>query len=81
MKQLDAINFELLRTRFRQSGLNYKELAASAELSRNTIYNVMNGYTSPSYQVLTRIAYVLDLSYEDIALIFFPNLRTDQGFI
>lgn len=74
------MNTELLMMRFRQSGLNYSELANCTEVSRNTIHNVLFGRTNPSYYVTTRLAEVLDLSNGDIIAIFFPDLTLKRSY-
>lgn len=68
------MNNKLLRKRFKESGLSYKELADKIFISRSTIRNIMFGHTSPSYYVLINIAEALELTKEEIIEIFFPNL-------
>ena len=69
------VNTELLMKRFKQSGLTYNQLAQYTKVSRNTIYNVMYGRTTPSYFVTTQLAEALDLSSTDIMCIFFPMIK------
>ena len=79
MNVLDFINTELLLRRIKESGLNYNELAASVGVSRNTIYNVSFGRTSPSYYVTRRLTDALNLSNDDIMAIFFMNRKLKNG--
>lgn len=76
---MGVINYELLLSRFKQSGFKYIELADALSISRNTIHNIMTGRTSPSSFVATSLAEALDLTQEDIMAIFFPNYKPKGG--
>lgn len=75
---MNYINYQLLLDRFLKSDFNYNKLADEIQISRNTIRNIMFGHTNPSHYVATKLAEALDLSQEDIIIIFFPNIKLEE---
>lgn len=47
--------------------------AEEMELSRNTVSNIVNGKSQPSYSVLTRIIQTLKLSSDELIEILFSD--------
>lgn len=78
---MTEVNTELLKLRVRKSGFNYNELADNADVSRNTIRNVLNGKTTPSHFVTASLSRTLKLSGNDFITIFYPDIPVNEEFI
>lgn len=70
-----VINNELLTKYIHQTGLNYKDLAAKLDISRNTIYNVMVGSTCPSAEIIHIFGSSLEFTQDDFVATFYPEIQ------
>lgn len=70
------LNENLLRAKIAIKGYNRNELADKLKISPQTVTNVIKGHHNPSYDLINRIYYALELTPEEGHAIFFePNLR------
>lgn len=67
------MNYNLLISKIIEKGLNQRDLAKKMGISRSTLSLKMNGKTSFTNSEEKEIISLLDLSYEQIYLIFFAN--------
>ncbi|RIM86017.1 XRE family transcriptional regulator [Staphylococcus xylosus] len=67
------VDKKLLRSKMYSSGHNITSLAETTGINRDTISNVLNGKTAPSYPVMNSIFYELKLTPQEAIDIFFSN--------
>lgn len=72
-KRMMKVNVDMLKGRIYGAGYKYAEFASVAGVSIQTISNVVNGHTRPSYQFMAKVVEVLELSGDDIKAIFFSK--------
>jgi transcriptional regulator with XRE-family HTH domain len=54
-------------------GHNISSLAKATDINRDTISNILNGKTAPSYPVMNAIFFELELTPKEAVNIFFTN--------
>lgn len=67
------VNVNLLKGKIYGAGYKYAEFAQVAGVSIQTISNVVNGHTNPSYQFMVKTIGVLGLTGDEIKEIFFSK--------
>ncbi len=67
------VDKNLLLSKMSLRGYNISSLAEATGINRDTISNVLNGKTSPSYPVMNAIFYELKLTPQEAVDIFFSN--------
>lgn len=67
------VNVNLLKGKIYGAGYKYAEFAQVADVSIQTISNVVNGHTNPSYQFMVKTIGVLGLTGDEIKEIFFSK--------
>lgn len=67
------VNKNLLLSKMSLKGYNIGTLAKEIDINRDTISNVLNGKTAPSYPVINAIYYTLELTPQEAVDIFFSN--------
>lgn len=71
-----VVNGNLLKSKMAQFGFNNGTLAEAIGVDRDTIGNIINGKTKPSYPVMNAIYFELKLNPKEASEIFFSkNLR------
>lgn len=68
-----AVNVDLLKGKIYGAGYKYAEFAQVAGVSIQTVSNVVNGHTNPSYQFMVKTIAVLGLTGDEIKQIFFSK--------
>lgn len=73
---MSVVNSNLLRGKIAEKGYNIGSLAEEIEVDRDTISNILNGKSKPSYAVMNALYFGLNLNPEEASEIFFSeNLR------
>lgn len=67
------VNSNKLKGKMAENGFNIGTLAKEIGVSRDTISNVFNGKTKPSYLIINQLFFTLKLSPEEIINIFFSK--------
>lgn len=67
------VDKNLLLSKMSLRGYNISTLAEATGINRDTISNVLNGKTAPSYPVMNSIFYELKLTPQEAVDIFFSN--------
>ncbi|MGW7932122.1 helix-turn-helix domain-containing protein [Staphylococcus xylosus] len=67
------VDKKLLRSKMFSSEHNITSLAEATGINRDTISNILNGKTAPSYPVINAIFYELELTPQEAIDIFFSN--------
>ncbi len=75
---MGVIDYKLLTREFEKSGMTATKLAEKMNVSRNTIYNIMQGKASPSYYIARTITEALEICGETTLEIFFSNAKPKQ---
>lgn len=74
-----VVNSNLLKSKMAERGFNIGTLAEAINVDRDTISNVLNGKTKPSYPVMNAIYFELQLTAKEATDIFFgKNLRVEK---
>lgn len=74
-----VVNGNLLKAKMSEHGFNIGTLAQSIDVDRDTISNIINGKTKPSYPVMNAIYFELQLNPVEATEIFFgKNLRVEK---
>ncbi|SDK81267.1 helix-turn-helix domain-containing protein [Lacicoccus qingdaonensis] len=72
------IDSKLLKSKMALKGYGIKELSEASGLHRDTISNVLNGKTSPSFKVMNSIYFALELTPDEGVDIFLSTDLRDE---
>lgn len=67
------VDKNLLLSKMSLRGYNISTFAEATGINRDTISNILNGKTAPSYPVMNAIFFTLELTAEEAVDIFFSN--------
>ncbi|UTH14739.1 helix-turn-helix domain-containing protein [Macrococcus equipercicus] len=67
------VNTNLLKSKMAINGMNIDDLSGETGLHRDTISNIINNKTAPSYSAINAIFYALHLTPEEGKDIFFSS--------
>ena len=67
------VDKDLLLSKMSLRGFNISSLAEAIGVNRDTISNVLNGKTAPSYPVINAVFFELELTPQEAVDIFFSN--------
>lgn len=70
---MGKVDVDRLKGRIYGAGYKYMDLAQEAGISVQTISNVLNGHTNPSYAFMAKVVSVLGLTGQEIKDIFFAD--------
>ncbi|QYA32282.1 helix-turn-helix transcriptional regulator [Macrococcus psychrotolerans] len=68
-----TINTNLLKSKMALHGMTINDLSNETGLHRDTVSNIINNKTAPSYPAINALYYALNLSPEDGKDIFFGS--------
>lgn len=75
---MTVVNKNLLKGKMAENGYNIGTLAEAIGVDRDTIGNVLNGRSKPSYPVMNGIFFTLNLTPEEATSIFFSQELTQK---
>lgn len=70
---MNLVNREMLKAKIRDNGFSYDSLAEEIYVNPETIDNIVNGRTKPSYISMNLIMHALHLTSEEAIAIFFAQ--------
>ncbi|WPC08785.1 helix-turn-helix transcriptional regulator [Globicatella sp. PHS-GS-PNBC-21-1553] len=70
---MSVVNSKLLKAKIAENGYNIGTLAHEIGVDRDTISNILNGKTKPSYPVMNGIFFTLKLTSDEATNIFFAK--------
>lgn len=70
---MNGINVLKLKGKIAEKGYNIGTIANEIGVDRDTISNILNGKTKPSYPVINGLYYTLQLKPEEATEIFFAK--------
>jgi len=71
--ELVGINVNLLMSKIALKGYNRNEIADALDIAPGSVTNLIKGKHNPSYELINKIYYELDLTPEEGHEIFFAN--------
>ena len=73
---MSVVNGNLLKAKIVENGFNIGTVAEAIGVDRDTISNVLNGKSKPSYPVMNGLFYTLRLTPKEATEIFFSQKLT-----
>lgn len=75
---MTIVDGNLLKAKIVENGYNISTIAEAIGVDRNTISNIINGNSKPSYSVMNSLYHELRLSSEEATRIFFEKKLTQN---
>lgn len=76
---MTIVDGNLLKAKIVENGYNISTIAEAIGVDRNTISNIINGNSKPSYSVMNSLYHELRLTSEEATRIFFEKKLTQNA--